>query len=161
MGAEIITQSGTVLAAIGAAAAAMLGGMGSSIGVASAASKGGGVLAEKPHLFGKILVVSALPGSQGIYGMLIAMLILLKVGMIGPEVDVVTNENGQVLLWAGILMGIAGLTSGIFQGKVSAAGVGAIARDESVSGSTIILSALVETYAVLGLVVSLSILSSV
>ena len=56
--------------------AALLGGVGSCIGIGAAASKGAGVLAEKPSLFGKILILSALPGSQGVYGLLIAIFIL-------------------------------------------------------------------------------------
>jgi len=153
-------ESGIVLAVIGAAMATALGGAGSSIGIGAAASKGAGVLAEKPNLFGKILILSALPGSQGVYGLLIAIFILSKIGFFGAQADV-SVAAGYQFLWAGILMGVAGLSSGIFQGKVVAAGVGAVARDESLSGKAIVLAVVVETYAIFGLLVSLLVANAV
>jgi V/A-type H+-transporting ATPase subunit K len=153
-------ETGVVLAVIGAAAAAVLGGAGSSIGIGAAGSKGGGVLSEKPELFGKILIMTALPGSQGVYGLLIAIFILSKIGLFGGGATV-SMEAGYQFFWAGILMGFAGLFSGIFQGKVVASGLGAIARDESLMGKAIVLAVIVETYAIFGLLVSLLIANAV
>jgi len=153
-------MSGIVLAVIGAAMAAVFGGAGSSIGIGKAGAKGAGVLAEKPNLFGKILVLSALPGSQGVYGLLIAIFILFKIGMFGTPADV-SVEAGQQLMWAGILMGLAGLFSGWFQGGVVASGIGAMARDESLTGKAIVLAVVVETYAIFGLLVALLISNAV
>ena len=48
-------------------------------------------------------------------------------------------------------MGLAGLSSGLLQGRVAAAGIGAVARDESVAGKAIVLSVIIETYAIFGL----------
>lgn len=153
-------ESGIVLAVIGAAMSVVFGGVGSSIGIGAAGSKGAGVLAEKPHLFGKILIMSALPGSQGVYGLLIAIFTLSKIGMFGGDITV-SAEAGKQLMWAGILMGLAGLFSGWFQGKVVAAGLGAVARDESLMGKAIVLSVIVETYAIFGLLVALLVANSV
>jgi len=155
-----IVESGIVLAIAGAAFSAVLGGIGSSLGIMAAGAKGAGVLAEKPHLFGKILIMSALPGSQGVYGLLIAIMVLLKAGVFGGDITL-TSEAGQQLLWAGILMGAAGFFSGWLQGKVVAAGIGAVARDENLSGKVIALSVLVETYAIFGLLVAILIVNAI
>ncbi len=160
MESEIASTSGVVFAVMGAAFAAVFGGVGSSIGVGLAGSKGSGVLAEKPHLFGKILIMTALPGSQGVYGLLIAIICLLKAGVFTGESTLAVAE-GQKLLWAGILMGFAGLGSGWFQGRIVASGLGALARDDSLMGKAIVLSVIVETYAIFGLLVALLIANSV
>ncbi len=152
--------SGSVLAILGGITAAALAGLGSSLGISGPGSKGAGVLAEKPNLFGKVLVITALPGSQGVYGLLIAILTLAKIKMFegGASVSV---EAGMQLLLAGILMGIAGLTSGWMQGKVAASSIGTIARNESMAGKAIVLSVIIETYAIFGLLISLLIVNSV
>lgn len=153
-------ESGIVLSIIGATIAAVLAGIGSGIGVYTAGTKGAGVLAEKPDLFGKILVITALPGSQGVYGLLIAILALAKIGLFGG-VATVPVEVGMQILWAGILMGLAGLASGWLQGRVAAAGIGAVGRDESVAGKAIVLAVIIETYAIFGLLVALLIVNSI
>lgn len=153
-------ESGIVLSIIGATIAAVLAGIGSGIGVYTAGTKGAGVLSEKPDLFGKILVITALPGSQGVYGLLIAILALAKIGLFGGLAEVST-EVGQQIFWAGILMGVSGLASGWLQGRVAAAGIGAVGRDESVAGKAIVLSVIIETYAIFGLLVSLLIVNSI
>ena len=152
--------SGTGYAVLGAVLAAALAGTGSSFGISFPGGKGAGVLSEKPHLFGKVLVISALPGSQGVYGLLIAILTLAKIKLFSGGVDV-PMEAGLQLLFAGILMGLAGLTSGWMQGKVAAAGVGTIARDESLTGKAIVLAVIIETYAIFGLLISLLIVNAV
>lgn len=153
-------ESGVVLAIIGATLAAVLGGVGSSIGISKAGAKGAGVLAQKPELFGKVLIITALPGSQGVYGLLIAILALAKVGVFGGAIDV-PAEAGMQILWAGLLMGLSGLFSAWFQGIVAAGGIGAVARDESLAGRAIVLSVIIETYAIFGLLVSLLIVNGV
>ncbi|MDH3324778.1 MAG: permease [Candidatus Peregrinibacteria bacterium] len=149
-----IVESGLVVAVIGAAFSVVLSGIGSSLGICLGGTKGAGVLAEKSHLFGKVLPLVALPGSQGFYGLLISIFILMKIDIFG-EGAAISAEVGYQLLAAGILMGIAGLTSAWLQGYVVAASVGAVARDESLSVRAIILSALIETYAILGLLIAM------
>ena len=61
---------GLILAIIGAALAAILPGIGSAYGVQIGGQAAAGVTSEKPELFGKLLVLQALPGTQGIYGFL-------------------------------------------------------------------------------------------
>ena len=118
-------------------------------------------MTEKPELFGKILLLQALPGSQGIYGFLGAVLIMSAVGILGGEIKNITNEIGWQFLFASLPVGITGLFSAIYQGKVAAAGLNAIARDGSLAGKAVIMAALVETYAILGLLVSILLISGI
>ncbi|OIP81715.1 permease [Candidatus Peregrinibacteria bacterium CG22_combo_CG10-13_8_21_14_all_44_10] len=147
-------ETGLALAVFGAAIAAVCGGIGSSIGVGLAGQAGAGVTTEKPELFGKILLMQALPGTQGIYGFLGALLILMQVGLLGDEVVVISTQTGLQFLAASLPVGLASLFSGIQQGKVSATGLKVIAKNPANAGKAVIMSAMVETYAVLGLLVS-------
>lgn len=146
---------GLVMALMGAAIAASLGGVGSALGVAIAGKAAAGVLSEKPELYGKTLLLQALPGTQGIYGFLVAVLILVKIGLLGGSPTPLTAFQGFSFLAAGIPIGITGLASGIYQGKTSAASILMTAKDPSLSTRGMIMTALVETYAILGLLVSI------
>lgn len=155
---EIVTNPnfwGLALAVAGAAVAVALAGAGSSIGVSYAGQAGAGVTAEKPELFGKVLILEALPATQGIYGFLVAFLILMFTGLLpGAEAVSLTIADGLKIFFAGIPVGLAGYFSGIWQGKVSAAGMGMIAKNPGDMGKAMVLSAMVETYAVLGFLIS-------
>jgi V/A-type H+-transporting ATPase subunit K len=146
---------GLTLSFLGALIAVVLGGLGSSLGIRTAGQKAAGVLAEKPNLFGSLVVLTALPGSQGIYGLLIAIMILSGIGVMGGEIIELTVQNGINFLLAGTIIGILGLASAALQSKVVAAAMGALARDESVAGGAIILSVLIETYAIFGLLIAI------
>ena len=146
--------TGTSLAIMGAAIAALFAGCGSAIGVGIAGQAAAGVVSEDPEKFGNVLILQALPGTQGIYGLLIAFIILLNIGLIGGSVKALTVQQGLALLYAGLPIGLVGLISGIYQGKVSAAGVYLCARRPEETGKGIIFAAMVETYAVLALLIS-------
>ena len=136
---------GTALAFGGAATAAALAGVGSAIGVGIAGQAASGVVSEDPDKFGNVLVLQALPGTQGIYGLLIAFIINVK--------DLTTFQ-GLAYLFAALPMGIGGLLSAIYQGKVAASGIYLTAKRPEETGKGIILTAMVETYAVLSLLIS-------
>ncbi|PID70354.1 permease [bacterium DOLZORAL124_38_8] len=149
---------GTTLAFLGALVAVVLGGYGSSKGIQVAGQKAAGVMAEKPSLFGTLIVLCALPGSQGIYGLLIAIMILLQIGVVGGAAGmkyVVSFQSGLSLLIAGVIMGALALISAGSQSKVVVASIGGLAREESISTGAIVISALAETYAIFGLLIAL------
>jgi V/A-type H+-transporting ATPase subunit K len=77
---------GIALAILGAALAAGLAGAGSALGVGIAGQAASGVISEEPEKFGKALLLEALPGTQGIYGFLAAIMALQKVGLLGGTV---------------------------------------------------------------------------
>ncbi len=148
-------MTGITLAVIGAALAIILAGTGSAIGVAVAGRAGTGVLSEKPELFGRVLVLQALPGTQGIYGFLVGILILVEVGLLGEEVLDVSVVNGWLLLLSGAIIGVVGLTSAIFQGKTAASSILMTSKRPEMSARGMTMTALVETYAILGLLVAI------
>jgi V/A-type H+/Na+-transporting ATPase subunit K len=150
----VIQMSGLALALAGAGIAVALGGIGSSVGVAMAGQKAAGVLSEQPEKFGKALVLQALPGTQGIYGFLVGFLVLLGTGILSGEPVAVTNAQGWQIFWSCMPCAFACLFSGIYQGKVSTAGMGMLAKDDSQVGKAMVMSAMVETYAVLGFLIS-------
>ena len=105
--------------------------------------------------------MQALPGSQGIYGLVGAFLILSFSGVLGGGAEGITTEIGIQYLIAGLPIGIAGLLSGIFQGLVAASGVSLIARDEANTGRAVTLAAMIETWAIFGVLISFILLISI
>ncbi|MGN0543304.1 MAG: V-type ATP synthase subunit K [Acutalibacteraceae bacterium] len=146
---------GIVFALIGAAAAAIFAGMGSAKGVGLVGQAGAGVVTEDPSKFGKVLILQILPGTQGLYGFLAAILVLLQVGVIGGSFEPISTAAGLLYFGACLPIAVVGYFSGISQGKAAAAGVGIIAKKPEQSGKAITMAVMVETYAVLALLVSL------
>lgn len=153
---------GIALIFIGAAVTAICGFAGSAIGMGYAGQAAAGVVGEKPHLFGKLLLMQALPGSQGIYGLVGAFLILSFSGILGAaELPVISLNTGLQYLVAGLPIGIAGLVSGVYQGLVAASGISLIAKDEANMGRAIVFSVMVETWAIFGVLISFILLISI
>jgi len=146
--------SGNNLALLGAALATFMAGIGSAKGVNLVAKASAGLLTEDPSKFGKTLALQALPMTQGIYGFIVAFLILLNMGAIGgnPSLEV---SQGAYYLMASLPIAIVGYYSGIKQGEVAAAGVAVLAKRPNELGKTITSAALVETYAILAALISL------
>ncbi len=140
---------GQFYALLGAAVAFFVAGIGSSRGVGIAGQAGAGVLTEDPGKFGSVMLLEALPSTQGIYGFVIAFMIIVNINA------GLTVQDGLYLFAAGLPIGFVGLVSGIFQGKVAAAAIQMIAKRPETLGNAIILTLMVELFAILGLVVSL------
>ena len=152
---------GVMLAILGAAMAAGWAGAGSAIGVGIAGESGAGVMTEDPGKFGLVLLLPALPGTQGIYGLLIAFFAILKVGLLGGEPIAVTAYQGLGIFFACLPIAIGGYFSAIAQGKTSAASIQMIAKRPEETGKAVILPAMVETYAVLSLLMSIILLNGI
>jgi V/A-type H+-transporting ATPase subunit K len=146
-------QSQVVIAIFGAALCALLGCAGSALGVMYAGKAAAGVVSEKPDLFGKMLVLQALPGTQGIYGFLVAILVLVNTGILGGNIS--ADLNGWGYFFATLPTGLVGLISGIAQGKTAASAIHMTGKQPDASGKGITMTALVETYAILALLTSI------
>lgn len=144
---------GTALALIGAGLAVGLSGIGSSIGVGKAGQAAAGVTAEDPDKFMKCLILQLLPATQGIYGFIVAFLVLLKVNALGAILNLSTYA-GLGIFGACLPIAIAGLFSAIHQGKVAVSAIGMVAKRPEESGKGMLMTAMVETYALLGFLVS-------
>lgn len=146
------------IALLGVALALGLSCVGSSVGVGFTGQAAAGLVAEHPERAGKVTVLVALPATQGLYGMAVAFIALLSLGLFDGGLDFAseafTAEAGWAYFMACLPMAIGGLVSGIFQGRVAASGINLYARREEGLGSAIIFSGIVEIYALLSLVIS-------
>ena len=145
---------GLFYALLGAALAVLMSGMGSSIGVGTAGQAAAGVMTEDPSKFSKVLIMQLLPGTQGLYGLLIGFVTLSKIGIIGGNLATVTAIQGLEILAACLPIGIVGLVSGKFQGKTAAASIGIVAKKPEQFAKAMLFPAMVETYAILALLIS-------
>ncbi len=145
---------GIVFALLGAAVASLFSGIGSAIGVGKAGQAAAGVVTEDPSKFSKVLIMQLLPGTQGIYGLLIAFITLSQVGILGGDADV-SLAKGLLYLAACLPIAFVGLFSAISQGKAAASGIMMIAKKPDQMSKGMIFAAMVETYAILALLVSI------
>lgn len=152
---------GLPLALLGAALAALLPGIGSAIGVGKTGQAAAGVVAEDPSQFGKVLVLQLLPGTQGIYGLLIAFIALSQMGILGGGAEAISGSKGLLYLAACLPMAIVGYHSAVNQGKAAVASIGLEAKRPDQFGKAMIFPAMVETYAILALLVSILAISGV
>lgn len=146
---------GIALAIIGAAFAALLSGMGSAKGVGMVGQAAAGLLAEDPSKFTKVLILQILPGTQGLYGFITAILVMVRTQLLSGNPVALTPSQGLMVLAACLPMAFVGYFSAIGQAKVAAAGVSVIAKRPDQLVKSMTLAALVETYAVLALLTSL------
>jgi V/A-type H+-transporting ATPase subunit K len=142
-------------------AALALGCIGASYGVAITGPQGIGVLTERPELFGKVFLLTLLPSTQGLYGLVFAFLVASSIGLIsGPEVAyTLTPVAGFAIMLVGIMVGLVQMLSSICQAKVIAAGIAMVGRQEDKFGWAIVIQALVETFSVFGLLMGILLLN--
>ena len=146
---------GIIATIIGAGTAAIFAGIGSILGIGYPGRAAAGVLSEDPTRFGSLFLLVVLPGTQGFYGFVAAFLIIGKISQ-------VTNlAQGMQLFFAALPIAFTGLISGIHQGKVCAAGVNLVAKQANQGMKGVIFAAMVETYAVLGLLITFFLINSV
>ncbi|RKZ04396.1 V-type ATP synthase subunit K [Candidatus Fermentibacteria bacterium] len=149
-----------LVAYLGVALACALAGIGSAVGVGIAAQASTGVMSVDPKKFGKLLLLSALPGTQGIYGFVIAFLLIQKIALFTGD-NPLTMAIGWKIFAAGLPIALAGLMSGIHQGKVCAGGAMMTAKQPDDSAKALILAVFVEFYAILGFLVSFLMLGQI
>ena len=133
-----------VLAYVGVAIMVGLAGIASAVGTAICGQAAVGAMKKNGGAFGSYMVLSALPGSQGLYGFVCFF-------MVSPFLTSgITLFQAAAIFGAGLLMAIVTLSSALFQGKVCANGIAAIGNGNDVMGKTLILAAFPELYAILG-----------
>jgi len=147
---EYLTQNngGIIFALLGMAVAVIFSGIGSAKGVGFTGEAASALTTEQPEKFGQALILQLLPGTQGLYGFVIGFLIFINLS------TSMTMVSGLSYLMAALPIAFTGLTSGIAQGRVAAAGIQILAKKPEHATKGIIFSAMVETYAILGFVIS-------
>ena len=146
--------TGAGIAMIGGVLAVIMGGIGSAKAVGHVGSVITGVLAEDPTLYGKLLVLQALPGTQGIYGLLVWFFIMLQGGFFDGTYMDMPLETGIMYMLVCLPSIIVLNISAKNQGRVTADGVAMVSKRPDESAKAIVLSAMVETYAILALLAS-------
>ena len=131
-----------VLAYIGIGLMLGLTGIGSAYGVSITGNATVGALKKTPDKFGNFMVLSALPGTQGLYGFL-GYFLMQKV-----LIADMTWLAASGVFGAGIALGFIGLFSSIRQGQICANGIAGIGAGYDLFGKTLILAVFPELYAI-------------
>lgn len=145
---------GIVFALAGAILAALLSGIGSARGVGMGGEAAAGVITEDPTKFGKVLILQLLPGTQGIYGLLIAFITLSQIGVLGGTSDM-SLAKGLLYFGACMPMAFVGYYSAVKQARASVSSIAVVAKKPEQFGKAMIFPAMVETYAILALLISI------
>jgi V/A-type H+-transporting ATPase subunit K len=148
-------ETGYILGVLGIAICVILCGIGSAIGLFKTGSAAAGVLGENPKKFGKVMVLVLLPATQGIYGFIIGIVAS------GSLTAAMTTEQGWALLAAALPMALSGLITGILQGKSAVNCIYAVGKQDSLGGKLIIYPAMIEFYAILGLIISILLVAAI
>ena len=152
---EIAIFSPVGLALLGAAIAFFVAAIGSARGVGIAGQAAAGVVAEDPSKFALAMILQALPSTQSIYGLVITIIML---GSISADM---TAAQGAAMFMAGLPVGIVGLVSGIYQGKVAAAGINLIAKRPEAFGNAMIFAINVELFAIFSFAASIFMMGAI
>ena len=148
-------QYALAIALFGAALATFLSGIGSAMGLCIAGRSAAGVLSEKPERYGSLILMVVLPSTQGIYGFVIGIIIMVKLNLFAGSPADISLATALEIFAASLPVAIAGIFSGILQGKTSAGGIlMAAKRPEMAFKAGVLYAAMVEFYAVLGFLIS-------
>lgn len=143
---------------LGAGLAACLAGAGSGIGTGYAGEAGAGLITEEPEKFGKALILQVIPGTQGLYGLVVFFVAIMNMGLLNGTAGNLSVAEGLQYFSACLPIGIGGLVSAIGQGKVAAASVNLLAKNPDHWAKGMILCIVVEFYAILSLLASMMML---
>ena len=145
---------GLALALLGSGLAVGLSCVGSAKGTGIAGEAGTGLLSEDPSKSGKVMVLQLLPGTQGLYGLVVWFFCLIRIGMMSGSVDLTVQEGLQYFV-ACMPMALGGLLSAIAQGRVAAGSINILAKKPDDWSKGLILCGIVEFYAILSLLASM------
>ncbi len=135
-----------ILAYVGVALMIGLSGAASAMGTSICGQSAVGAMKKNPDGFGSYMVLTALPGSQGLYGFVSFFMVTTLFNLISDET---TLLQGAAVLGIGILSGVVNLAASVYQGYVCANGITAIGNGHDVMGKTLIMAAFPELYAIL------------
>ena len=157
--AEFISQFGGIgLAFLGAALAVGLCCVGSARGTGITGEAATGVLSENPEHFSKCLILQVIPGTQGLYGLVIWFFALYTMGAFSGGILPLTITQGLTIFVSYLPMAMGGYRSAIYQGRVAAASINMAAKQPDDWSKGIILCVVVEFYAILSLLASILLL---
>ena len=145
---------GLALALLGAGLAAVLPGIGSAKGTGIAGEAGAGLVSEDPSKFGKAMIMQVIPGTQGLYGLVVWFFAILQMGVFSGTAASLSVADGLRVAAACLPMAIGGGISAPAQGRVAATAINLMAKRPDDWAKGIILCITVEFYAILSLLAS-------
>ena len=151
-------HAGLAFGLLGAGLAACLAGAGSGIGTGYAGQAGAGLVTEDPSKFGKVMILQVIPGTQGLYGLVVCFVAIMRMGILSGSLPDLTIAQGLQYFAACLPIGIGGLVTAKYQGKVAAASVNLLAKNPDHWSKGMILCITVEFYAILSLLASMMML---
>jgi V/A-type H+-transporting ATPase subunit K len=164
---EFLSNCGTQIAFFGAALSVALACAGSGRGVGLVGEAATGVLSEDPGKFSQCLILQIIPGTQGLYGLVIWFFAMSQMHFFesgffvnGVIANPLSIEQGLAFAAACLIMGIGGMITAIAQGRCAAAGIALIAKRPEEMSKAMILAIMVEFYAILCLLASFLMLNS-
>ena len=146
---------GLAIALLGAGLAAALSGVGSAKGTGIAGEAGAGLLCEDPGKFGKVMILQVIPGTQGLYGLVVWFFAIFRMGLLSGTLPDLTIAQGMQYFVACMPMALGGLLSAIAQGRVAAASINLLAKKPDDWSKGMVLCITVEFYAILALLASM------
>ena len=159
VGMESLTFLGNIgglaLALLGAGLAAALSCVGSAKGTGIAGEAGAGLLCEDPGKFGKVMILQVIPGTQGLYGLVVWFFAIFRMGLLSGTLPELTVAQGMQYFVACLPMALGGLLSAIAQGRVAAASINLLAKKPDDWSKGMVLCITVEFYAILSLLASM------
>ena len=147
-----------LIAYLGVTIMLSLSGIGSAYGVTIAGNASIGALKKDDSAFGNFLVLTALPGTQGLYGFAGYFIFDKIFNILTPDIS---SFQAAAVLGAGLTLGFIGLFSALRQGQICANGIAAIGQGHKVFGNTLILAVFPELYAIVALAATFLIASAV
>ncbi len=151
----LFAHSGLAIGLLGAGLAACLAGAGSGVGTGIAGEAGAGLVTEDPAKFGKVMILQVIPGTQGLYGLVVFFVAVMRMGLLDGTALNLGFIEGCRYFAACLPIGIGGLVTAIAQGKVAAASVNLLAKNPDHWSKGMILCITVEFYAILSLLASM------
>ena len=146
---------GLAIGFLGASLACGLCCAGSAKGCGLAGEAGTGLLSEDPSYFGKVLILQVIPGTQGLYGLVVWFFAIFRMGLLSGSLPDLTITQGLQYFVACLPMALGGMISAIAQGRVACASINLLAKKPDHWSKGMVLCVTVEFYAILSLLASM------
>lgn len=157
----LFAHSGLAIGLLGAGLAACMAGAGSAVGTGIAGEAGVGLITEDPSKFIKSMILQVVPGTQGLYGLVVFFVAIMQMGLFEGAGGDLSFVDGCRYFVACLPIAIGGLVSAIAQGKVAAASVSLLAKNPDHWIKGMVLCVTVEFYAILSLLASMMMLFNI
>lgn len=154
MGIFELTTGGAI-GMLGAGLAVCLAGAGSARGTGLVGEAGTGLLCEDPSKFGKVMILQVIPGTQGLYGLVVWFFAIFRMGLLSGSLPDLTITQGLQYFVACLPMALGGMISAIAQGRVACASINLLAKKPDHWSKGMVLCVTVEFYAILSLLASM------